>query len=754
MRFGLKALLGTLSPVDTIRLDQAVVGLFLNPVALGLYVVAQAFTNLPRVVATSIGVVAYPHVAAEAERDVARRAMWRFFALGVVTSALVVAGLEVMTGRLVTLFFGAEFSAAIPIAHILLLGTFFMAARRVLNDGVNGLGKPGLGTIAEVFSWIVLLPGLAIFLPRYGASGVALALAIAWAASLLLLILLAADATRAPASRAERLAEALRYRLSLLPRLDVQKALGLAGVAALAVGGGLAAALVPQLAVYLVVLLLAGLVFAFGRMALAQHGGRFILGRPHEASGPAPTEDSPDEAPLAAARGLYYGGVLLMGLLTIRAGGQVTFSDVLFLFSFLIAAAEYAILRRRVPIRLPFLLLIGIAIFAVGGFLSTFESLQPLKSIGIVGRLIFLTVFWFWLGSVVLQRREHVTRALGFWVASAAICGAGAVLQILGGNIPGGSFEGGRATGFTSQPNDLGGMMAIAFVPALMLASRPGLPALRRASSYVALLMIAAGLVLSASVGAVFAAIAGIFIWLAFQRTSIDGMLVFATLAACVVAMTAFQTIRGAPSPLDRLHTTTSNSSLASGGTQLGSVDQRIRTYRMAARHIKQDPFVGVGLDLASVTRPFGVENYEYDVHNLLIGLWYKTGLIGLVGMLLALLSIFRSGWSAMVESDSRSEWQIAVALLSSTLAFVVFAMSEPVLFSRFGWIPAALMLALRAVQGGRGASRCAGRERAGSAPGGSGSRAPMTAVPTRSNSNRTTWFFLVDRSMTQAEHR
>jgi O-antigen/teichoic acid export membrane protein/O-antigen ligase len=698
-RFGLKAMLGTLSPVDVIRLDQAVVGLFLNPVVLGLYVVAQAFTNLPRVVATSIGMVAYPHVAAEPEPDAARRAMWRFFALGLLTSALVVGGLEVMTGRLVTFFFGAEFGAAIPIAHILLFATFFMAARRVLNDGVNGIGKPGLGTIAEVFSWIVLVVCLAIFLPHYGARGVALALTVAWAASLLLLILLAVDAGRAPASRADRLADAFRYRLSLLPQLEVRQVLGLAGVAALAVGGGLAAAYVPKLAVFLVVLLLVGLVFAFGRKALAQHVGRVFLRRPHEATEPSPAEDSPEGAPLTAARRLYYGGVLLMGLLTMRAGGQVTFSDVLFLFSFLIAAAEYVILRQRVSIRLPFLLLIGIAMFSAGGFLSSFESLEPLKSIGIVGRLVFLTVFWFWLGSVVLQRREHVTKALGLWVASSAICGAGAVIQILGGNVPGGSFEGGRATGFTGQPNDLGGMMAIAFVPALMLASRPGLTARRRASSYVALLMIAAGLVLSGSVGAAFAAIAAIFIWLAFQRTSADGLLVFATLAACVVAMTAFQTIRGAPSPLDRLHTTTSNASLADGATQLGSVDQRIRTYRMAAEHIRQDPFVGVGLDLASVTRPFGVQSYEYEVHNLLIGLWYKTGLIGLVGMLLALLAIFRSGWSAMVESESRSEWKLAVALLSSTLAFVVFAMSEPVLFSRFGWIPAALVLALRAVQ-------------------------------------------------------
>ena len=177
VRFGLKALLGTLSPVDSVRLDQAVVGLFLSPVALGLYVAAQAFTTLPRIVASSIGSVAYPHVAAELDRDTARRAMWKFFFLGLGLSTLVVAVLELVAGDLIPLFFGEDFTDATATAQILLLASLFVAARRVLTDGVNGLGYPSHGTIAEVASWIVLLPGLAILLPRFGAEGVALALA-------------------------------------------------------------------------------------------------------------------------------------------------------------------------------------------------------------------------------------------------------------------------------------------------------------------------------------------------------------------------------------------------------------------------------------------------------------------------------------------------------------------------------------------------------------------------------------------------
>ena len=106
-----------------------------------------------------------------------------------------------------------------------------------------------------------------------------------------------------------------------------------------------------------------------------------------------------------------------------------------------------------------------------------------------------------------------------------------------------------------------------------------------------------------------------------------------------------------------------------------------------------------MGLDLYSVTRPFGVEAYEYDIHNLVIGLWYKTGLLGLAGILLALLAILRAGWTAILRSSSAGESRLAVALSSSFVAFIVFAMTAPVLFTRFGWIAAALILALRGVQ-------------------------------------------------------
>jgi O-antigen/teichoic acid export membrane protein/O-antigen ligase len=713
VKFGLKALLGSLSPVDVVRLDQAVVGLFLSPVALGYYVVAQAFSLLPRVVAASVGMVAYPQVAAERDRQAARRAMWKFFFLGLTLSGLVVVALELMAGELISLLFGDDFAEATTIAQILLLASLFMAGRRVLTDGVNGLGHPGYGTIAEVTSWILLLPAVAILLPWFGAEGVALALAASWGASLLLLVGFALVAGRPSGATRAKVADASRRLAAFPTRLQAEHVFVVAGAALLSVLGGLAAVFLPTLAVAMLIALSAWLLFAFARRALNERPRplqpRVAADHDSPLQADQVFDDAADEG-FDVPRRLYYGGVLLLGLVTLRVYGQVTFSDLLFLASFLFACAELVILRRRVPVKLPFLLLIGVALFSLGGFLSTFDSYEAFKSIAVIARLVFLAVFWLWLGTVVLRRQEHITRAISCWVLSAAICGGGAIIQLLLGDvIPNASIDGGRATGFTGHPNDLGALTAIAFVPALMLASRPRIAAASRAWFYLLLLLVAAGLILSVSIGALVAAACAVFVWLLFQRPSIHSVLALATLTACVVALLTLQSIRGAPDPLERFETATSTSSQA-GVVQVGSVHQRIGTYRVAIERIEENPFVGVGLDLFSITRPFGIEAYEYDVHNLVIGLWYKTGLFGLVGMLLALFAIMRSGWTAVSESISTSERRLAVALGSSVVAFVVFAMTAPILFTRLGWISAALLLALRGIQQERLASEQAAR--------------------------------------------
>jgi O-antigen/teichoic acid export membrane protein len=184
--FGLRALLGSASPVETFRLDQAVIGLFLAPIALGYYVAALSFTNLPRFLAQSLGMVATPHVATRNGRDAVREA-WRFVGVALVMSAAVVAGLELVVGGLLPWLFGEEFEDAVPLARILLLSAFFLSLRRVITDAVRGLGRPTVGTVAELSSWIFLAPALVVAAPG-GVTDVAVAVMLSSAFSLLVLV--------------------------------------------------------------------------------------------------------------------------------------------------------------------------------------------------------------------------------------------------------------------------------------------------------------------------------------------------------------------------------------------------------------------------------------------------------------------------------------------------------------------------------------------------------------------------------------
>lgn len=202
IRFGLTAMLGSASPLDTFQLDQAVVGFFISPVALGLYVVAVAFTNLPRFVAQSVGFVAFPYVAARSDVSAARRTMWRFAGLALLACGVMVAALEGLADQLVPLFFGPEFSASTAILRILLVSALLAGLRRVLADGARGAGRPGLGTLAEVVSWASLLLVLPFLASTAGVEGVALALVISSGIGLSVLVgTLAVTGRNAPPRR-------------------------------------------------------------------------------------------------------------------------------------------------------------------------------------------------------------------------------------------------------------------------------------------------------------------------------------------------------------------------------------------------------------------------------------------------------------------------------------------------------------------------------------------------------------------------
>jgi O-antigen/teichoic acid export membrane protein len=189
--FGLRGVIGSVSPIDDVRADQLMVGALLDTRALGLYVAALAFCNFPRFIAQSIGSIAFPRIASARDRVEAWAIAGRAVRAGLVTILGCVAILFVALPVLLPLLFGDDFSPAVSLGRILLVAAFFLAFHRLLTELARGLGHPGYGSITELVNLTVFLAGILAFATPASTHGVAYAvLAGGFAASTLLALLL------------------------------------------------------------------------------------------------------------------------------------------------------------------------------------------------------------------------------------------------------------------------------------------------------------------------------------------------------------------------------------------------------------------------------------------------------------------------------------------------------------------------------------------------------------------------------------
>lgn len=420
---------------------------------------------------------------------------------------------------------------------------------------------------------------------------------------------------------------------------------------------------------------------------------RFEPGAPRE--GPPPEGTPLVKAPcsvlnLRLPRMLYYGGMLFLAQLTFRPLG-FTVSDYFFFASLLATGAAYLGNRRPIPLVLPTTMLVGVLVYTIGALLSSVVAASPLASAAIASRFVYLTVVWFWLGTVVLQRPSHLRTAIRLWVFSAAITGAAALLQFFFGNvIPGTSIASGRMTGFSQHVNDLGGVTSIALVPAVMLASGIRMRMASRILSYIPPTLIATGLMLSGAVGGMIAATSASLIWLSFSTRRHRALIMLFVAMIGLAVISEAQRGAGSQSPIDRL-----NAVSASRDDPGATLFSRFDTIEGAWVSIRANPFLGVGLDQESNK----VEATGFPVHNLVIGPWYEAGLLGILGMIVVLSSLVTLARRTVSRSRSQDEWTVALSLYAAFGGLLVLGTGAPVLFQRYGWVAAALLIAIRAQQ-------------------------------------------------------
>jgi hypothetical protein len=319
----------------------------------------------------------------------------------------------------------------------------------------------------------------------------------------------------------------------------------------------------------------------------------------------------------------------------------------------------------------------------VGGGLATYRADSISGSLAVLLRLIFLVIALPWQMKLVLTDKRQLRRAAYSWVAGAALCGFGTILQYtLGATVIPGSdvTNAGRYAGFAQHVSDTGGITAAA--AAFLIAGLSVRSASRRTLLASGLLMASAivGLLLSGSVSGLFALTIATTFMVLRGRVSVRRVLTVGTFA--IVSYRVASIVQGetanALSPKQRILQVTGLQARDQGSNTTAS---RLETIRAGADGFVTNPLFGRGLDIDS-TAVIG----DLGVHNIVVAAAYNGGLLLALGLVLVLgRAVF------LAFQRAPAEWPILTQLNVTVIAAVVVALTTPSLFNRYLWVPLVL---------------------------------------------------------------
>jgi O-antigen/teichoic acid export membrane protein len=166
-------------PLDGLGIDQALVGLVLGQVLLGLYACATSLANLSTIVSRSIALMLLPRVTMSVgDPAVTRSLVRRWLMLSIAANITIVTVVEVLCGPVIRIAFGAAFVGAIPAAHVLIAADGLLGFRRVLIAVLQGQGRGGSASLTEAACLPLLIGGIAIGATSHGLVGVATSVAV------------------------------------------------------------------------------------------------------------------------------------------------------------------------------------------------------------------------------------------------------------------------------------------------------------------------------------------------------------------------------------------------------------------------------------------------------------------------------------------------------------------------------------------------------------------------------------------------
>lgn len=176
LRFGLPSFVTVLPTILNQRLDQLIMAAFLPASTLGVYVVAVAWSGMLAPLMLAFGNALFPRIAGTGQSDEQRGEVFaRGLRIGVAMAIVLGLGAAAVTPLLLPVVFGSAFREAVPPALVLIAAAGVAGVNIIGQEGLRGLGRPGLVLRSEALGLVVTLAALAVLLPSFAIMGAALA---------------------------------------------------------------------------------------------------------------------------------------------------------------------------------------------------------------------------------------------------------------------------------------------------------------------------------------------------------------------------------------------------------------------------------------------------------------------------------------------------------------------------------------------------------------------------------------------------
>jgi O-antigen/teichoic acid export membrane protein len=185
--FGGKSYVQTLAATLHLRIDQYMIGMFLDPAQVGLYAIAVNLGNLLLKVPDAAGTVLFPRLAEAAEAD-AHAATSRVCRHTLFVTTAMALGLALFGGLAVRILYGARYMGAVPPLLLMLPGVVMISLYLLLTRNFTSRNRQGVNIAAAATALTINVALNCVLIPRWGIAGAALASTASYSAAALILL--------------------------------------------------------------------------------------------------------------------------------------------------------------------------------------------------------------------------------------------------------------------------------------------------------------------------------------------------------------------------------------------------------------------------------------------------------------------------------------------------------------------------------------------------------------------------------------